>query len=86
MRTQAHSDVPVVENMEDLWKVGKLQRERQRKQELAAAKEARKAVVNAHVTGTSMQNDAASAHTNGRSVQKAAAATPAPVPPRNSNL
>lgn len=52
---QAHPNVPVVENMEDLWKVGKLQRERQHKQELAAAKEARKAVVNAHVNGTSMQ-------------------------------
>lgn len=83
---QAHPNVPVVENMEDLWKVGKLQRERQHKQELAAAKEARKAVVNAHVNGTSMQKDAVSAHTDGSSAQKAAAATPAPAPPRNSSL
>jgi hypothetical protein len=67
--------------MEDLWKVGKLQRERQRKQELAAAEEARKAVVNAYATETSMQKDAVNAHANGSSAQQAAAATPAPVPP-----
>lgn len=82
---QAHPNVPVVENMEDLWKVGKLQRERQHKQELAVAKEARKAVVNVHVNGTSMQKDAVSAHTDGSSAQKTAIATPAPVPPRDSS-
>ncbi|CAL8470902.1 g10444 [Coccomyxa elongata] len=39
---KAHPDVPVVENMEDLWKVSKLQRERKRRQEqIAALKEAR---------------------------------------------
>ena len=76
----------MVENMEDLWKVGKLQRERQRKQELAAAEEARNAVVDAHINGTSMQKDAVSAHANDSGAQKAAAATPAPVPPRDSSL
>ncbi len=44
MHAQAHPDVPVVENMEDLWKVSKLQRERKRRQEqIAALKEARAA-------------------------------------------
>lgn len=33
---QAHPDVPVVEKLEDLWKVSKLQRERKRKEEKAA--------------------------------------------------
>lgn len=41
---QAHPDVPVVEKMEDLWRVSKLQRERKRRQEQAAAlREARAA-------------------------------------------
>lgn len=34
---QAHPDVPVVQNMEDMWLVSKLQRERKRREERSAA-------------------------------------------------
>ena len=60
---QAHPNVPVVENMEDIWKVGKLQRERERKAELAAKAQARKKVVESatkaqKITVTSVPKDA----------------------------
>ena len=42
--------MPVIENMEDMWKVGKLQRERKHKQELAAAAKAKEEVVAAHAS------------------------------------
>ena len=42
---QAHPDVPVIENMEDMWKVSKLQRERKHKEELAAVAKAKAEVV-----------------------------------------
>ncbi len=63
VRMQAHPNVPVVENMEDIWKVGKLQRERERKAELAAKAQARKEVVEAATkaqksTVTSVPKDA----------------------------
>ena len=47
---QAHPDVPVIENMEDMWKVSKLQRERKHKQELAEAAKAKEEVVAAHAS------------------------------------
>ena len=50
---QAHPDVPVIENMEDMWKVSKLQRERKLKQDLAAAKKAKEEVVAAHASACS---------------------------------
>ena len=49
MHAQAHPDVPVVENMEDLWKVSKLQRERKRRQErIDALKESSAAKSGSH--------------------------------------
>ena len=44
---QEHPDVPVVTNMEDIWKVSKLQREREAKKDAAAKEQARKEVVEA---------------------------------------
>lgn len=63
VRMQAHPNVPVVENMEDIWKVSKLQRERERTAELAAKAQARKEVVEAATkaqksTVTSVPKDA----------------------------
>ncbi len=42
---QEHPDVPVVTKMEDMWKVSKLQRERERKADAAAKAQARKEAV-----------------------------------------
>ena len=48
---QEHPNVPVVTNMEDIWKVSKLQRERERKADTAAKAQARKEAVAAATTG-----------------------------------
>lgn len=45
MPVQEHPEVPVVTNMEDMWKVSKLQRERERKVVAAAKAQARKEAV-----------------------------------------
>ena len=42
----------MIENMEDMWKVSKLQRERKLKQDLAAAKKAKEEVVAAHASAS----------------------------------
>ena len=42
--------MPVIENMEDMWKVSKLQRERKLKQDLEAAAKAKEEVVAAHAS------------------------------------
>ena len=42
----------MIENMEDMWKVSKLQRERKQKQELAAAAKAKEEVVASACNGT----------------------------------
>ncbi len=48
---QEHPDVPVVTNMEDMWKVSKLQRERERKADAAAKAQARKEAVESATKG-----------------------------------
>ena len=37
MHMQEHPDVPVVDNMEDLWKVAKLQKERKARETIASS-------------------------------------------------
>lgn len=55
---QAHPDVPVIENMEDMWKVSKLQRERKLKQDLEAASRAKEEVVAAHASACNVREQA----------------------------